>query len=114
MTPAVERPRGVWLNASDASSVSLRFSLVMLVKCGMFHAALPVGRQISILCRDNLLIMQERWMCVEEIATQLGVNRDTNYKWIERKKMPAHKVGRPWKFLGTDVDRWVKRGATGQ
>jgi excisionase family DNA binding protein len=36
--------------------------------------------------------MNERWLCVEEIAAHLGVNPDTVYKWIERKKMPAHKV----------------------
>ena len=37
---------------------------------------------------------QERWMSVEEIAAHLGVNRDTIYKWIERKQMPAHKLGK--------------------
>jgi excisionase family DNA binding protein len=58
--------------------------------------------------------MQERWLSVEEIAAHLGVNRDTIYKWIGRKKMPAHKVGRLWKFLGSDVDRWVKRGKAAQ
>ncbi len=54
--------------------------------------------------------MQERWLCVEEIAAHLGVNRDTIYKWIERKKMPAHKLGSLWKFLATEVDQWVKGG----
>jgi excisionase family DNA binding protein len=54
--------------------------------------------------------MQERWLSVHEIAAHLGVNRDTIYKWIVRKKMPAHKVGRLWKFLGFEVDRWVKGG----
>lgn len=54
--------------------------------------------------------MQERWLSVEEIAAHLGVNRDTIYKWIERKKMPAHKVGSLWKFLASEVDQWVKGG----
>jgi excisionase family DNA binding protein len=58
--------------------------------------------------------MQERWLSVEEIAAHLGVNPDTIYKWIERKKMPAHKVGRLWKFLATEVDDWVKRGSAGK
>ncbi|MGD0813517.1 MAG: helix-turn-helix domain-containing protein [Verrucomicrobiota bacterium] len=58
--------------------------------------------------------MKERWLSVLEIAAHLGVNRDTIYKWIERKKMPAHKVGRLWKFLASDVDLWVKRGHAAQ
>ncbi|MCU0771896.1 MAG: helix-turn-helix domain-containing protein [Verrucomicrobia bacterium] len=54
--------------------------------------------------------MQERWLSVDEIAAHLGVNPDTIYKWIERKKLPAHKVGRLWKFLASEVDQWVKAG----
>jgi excisionase family DNA binding protein len=38
--------------------------------------------------------MEERWLSVEEIATHLGVSRDTVYKWIKRKHLPAHKVGK--------------------
>ncbi|MCI0623783.1 MAG: helix-turn-helix domain-containing protein [Acidobacteria bacterium] len=54
--------------------------------------------------------MNERWLSVEEIAVHLGVNPDTVYKWIERKKMPAHKVGRLWKFQATEVDAWIRDG----
>jgi excisionase family DNA binding protein len=54
--------------------------------------------------------MNERWLSVEEIAAHLGVNPDTIYKWIERKKMPAHKVGRLWKFQASEVDAWVRGG----
>ena len=52
--------------------------------------------------------MKERWLSVDEIAAHLGVNPDTIYKWITRKKMPAHKLGRLWKFLVSEVDQWVK------
>jgi excisionase family DNA binding protein len=48
------------------------------------------------------------------LKTPVAVNRDTIYKWIERKKMPAHKVGRLWKFLGSEVDQWVKQGKAAQ
>jgi excisionase family DNA binding protein len=54
--------------------------------------------------------MQERRLSVHEIAAHLGVNRDTIYKWIERKKMPGHKVGLLRKFLASEVDAWVKTG----
>jgi excisionase family DNA binding protein len=58
--------------------------------------------------------MKERWLSVQQIATHLGVNPDTIYKWIERNNLPAHKVGRLWKFLASEVDEWVKGGKAGQ
>jgi excisionase family DNA binding protein len=54
--------------------------------------------------------MATRWLSAEEIAQHLGVKQDTIYKWITRKKLPAHKVGRLWKFQTREVDAWVKRG----
>jgi excisionase family DNA binding protein len=49
----------------------------------------------------------DRWLSVDEIASYLGVKRDTVYKWIDRKNLPAHKVGRLWKFRKQEVDEWV-------
>jgi len=53
---------------------------------------------------------EERWLSVDEISNYLGVKRDTVYKWIGRKNMPAHKVGRLWKFRKDEVDQWVRAG----
>jgi excisionase family DNA binding protein len=58
--------------------------------------------------------MHERWLSVEEIAAHLGINPDTVYKWINRRRMPAHKVGRLWKFKASEVDRWVWSGKAGE
>ena len=57
--------------------------------------------------------MEDRWLSVEEIAAYLGVKRDTIYKWQMRHKMPAHKVGRLWKFRKEEVDEWVRSGRAG-
>ena len=54
--------------------------------------------------------MEDRWLSVDEIAAYLGIKRDTVYKWIADKRMPAHKVGRLWKFRKEEVDEWVKSG----
>ncbi len=54
--------------------------------------------------------MEERWLSVDEIASHLGVKRDTVYKWISRKRLPAHKVGKLWKFSLKEVDKWVRSG----
>lgn len=54
--------------------------------------------------------MEDRWLSVEEIAGYLGVKRDTVYKWIDRRNLPAHKVGRLWKFRKEEIDEWVRQG----
>lgn len=57
------------------------------------------------------MMTDDRWLSVDEIASYLGVKRDTIYKWIERKGMPANKVGRLWKFKLDEVDSWVRSGS---
>ena len=55
----------------------------------------------------------ERWLSVDEIAAHLGIKPPTVYKWIDRKNMPAHKVGRLWKFRAKEIDKWVESGKAG-
>ena len=57
--------------------------------------------------------MDDRWLSVDEIAAYLGVKRDTIYKWVVRKHMPAHKAGKLWKFKATEVDEWIRQGKAG-
>lgn len=52
----------------------------------------------------------DRWLGVEEIAGHLGVSKDTVYIWIVKRGMPAHRVGRLWKFQKKEVNAWVKKG----
>ena len=56
----------------------------------------------------------ERWLSVEEIAAHLGVKPTSIYKWITRKSMPAHKLGRLWKFKIDEVDEWIRSGKAAQ
>ena len=55
-------------------------------------------------------VMEDRWLSVDEIGAYLGIKRDTVYKWIAEKQMPAHRMGRLWKFRKEEVDQWVKSG----
>lgn len=54
--------------------------------------------------------MEDRWLTVDDISKYLSVTKDTIYKWIENRNMPAHKVGRKWMFQKSEVDEWVKSG----
>ena len=54
--------------------------------------------------------MSQPWLSAEEIAVHLGVTKDTVYAWIADRGMPAHKVGRLWKFQRDEVDEWVRHG----
>ena len=55
-------------------------------------------------------ITTEKWSSLEEIAENLGVSKDTIYRWISTKQMPAHKVGKLWKFKISEIDKWVTKG----
>ena len=54
--------------------------------------------------------MEDRWLTVDDICKYLSVTKDTVYKWIDHKQMPANKVGRKWMFQKNEVDKWVKSG----
>jgi excisionase family DNA binding protein len=56
----------------------------------------------------------ERWVTVDDVAAHLGVTRDSIYRWMSSKGLPAHRVGRAWRFRLSEIDEWVRsgRGAT--
>ena len=56
--------------------------------------------------------MTEPWGSVEDVAKHLGVAKDSIYRWIDHRGLPAHKIGRLWKFKLSEVDAWVRAGGT--
>jgi len=54
--------------------------------------------------------MDDRWLSVDEIAQHLGVSKDTVYSWLADGKVPAHRVGKLWKFKTSEIDDWVTKG----
>ena len=59
---------------------------------------------------QSQLRLDQRWVSVDEIAAYLGVSRYTVYRWIEGRGLPAHRIGKFWKFKREDVDDWVRAG----
>ena len=54
--------------------------------------------------------MGERWLSVDEIADHLGIKKDTVYKWVRKRNLPFHKMGKLLKFQIKEVDKWVREG----
>ena len=53
----------------------------------------------------------DKWIGIEEAANYLGVNKGTIRNWIKRDNgIPAHKIGKLWKFKKSELDQWVKSG----
>ena len=53
---------------------------------------------------------EERWVGVEDVAAHLDVNKDSVYRWIDKMSLPAHRLGRLFRFKLSEVDEWVKAG----
>ena len=62
----------------------------------------------------NKPLSAERWSSVDEVTTHLGVSRDTIYRWIEARALPAHRIGRLWKFKLSEIDDWVRAGGANE
>jgi excisionase family DNA binding protein len=58
--------------------------------------------------------MEDRWFSIGDICNHLGVSSDTVYKWIDKHEMPAHRMGRLWKFKKEEVDEWVRAGGAAE
>ena len=56
--------------------------------------------------------MEDKWISIEEAAEYLGVNKDSVRNWIKKKdsEIPAHKIGKQWKFKKHELDEWVLSG----
>ena len=52
----------------------------------------------------------ERWASIDEVAEHIKVHKDTIRLWIKESKIPAHKVGRQWRFKISEIEEWIRSG----
>jgi excisionase family DNA binding protein len=52
----------------------------------------------------------EKWSSIDELAKHLQVHKDTIRLWIKKGDIPAHKIGKLWRFKISEVDGWVRSG----
>jgi len=56
-------------------------------------------------------IVSEKWINLDEAANYMGVKPGTIRDWIRKNKgIPAHKIGKQWKFKCSELDIWVRSG----
>ncbi|MDR2044454.1 MAG: helix-turn-helix domain-containing protein [Clostridium sp.] len=44
------------------------------------------------------------------IEKYLSVSRETVLQYINKRNMPAHKLGKQWRFKISEVDEWLRSG----
>ena len=55
--------------------------------------------------------LSDNYISIDEAADYLGIKTVTLRNWIKREKtLPAHKIGKLWKFKKTELDEWVQSG----
>ncbi len=54
--------------------------------------------------------IEDKWIVLEEAAEYMDVTKDTVRNWIKKTDIPAHKIGKLWKFKKSEIDEWIKSG----
>jgi excisionase family DNA binding protein len=52
--------------------------------------------------------LTEHWVGVDQVAAHLGVRKDSVYRWIDGKGLPARKIGKLWMLKLSEVDAWIE------
>ncbi len=53
----------------------------------------------------------DNYISIDEAAEYLGIKTVTLRNWIKRDdSIPAHKIGKLWKFKRSELDEWVQSG----
>jgi excisionase family DNA binding protein len=52
----------------------------------------------------------ESWSTLQEVAKHLQVSEETIHRWMDKWSLPAHRVGRVWRFKLSEVDDWIRSG----
>ena len=55
--------------------------------------------------------IEDNYIGLDEAAEYLGIKAVTLRKWLKSKEgLPAHQIGKLWKFKRSELDEWVNSG----
>lgn len=72
----------------------------------MLKSTLAILKGVAFMDNNSF---NEKWINLAEVAEYIGVSKDTIRNWIKGSGMPAHKIGRLWKFKKSEIDLWVAK-----
>ena len=52
--------------------------------------------------------LSDRIFTVDDVANFLKIPKATVYKLVRQKTIPAHKVGKHWRFLRDEIEDWLR------
>jgi excisionase family DNA binding protein len=52
----------------------------------------------------------EKWKSMLDLLEYLDMSREFALEAITKRDMPAHRIGRFWKFKFSEVDEWIRSG----
>lgn len=57
-------------------------------------------------------IILDNYISIDEAAEYLDIKTVTLRNWIKKEDthIPAHKIGKQWKFKRSELDEWVASG----
>lgn len=67
---------------------------------------------VTLMSENNV---NEKWISIDDAAEYLGVKSATIRDWLRKgKDIPAHKIGKQWKFKLSELDAWVTSGQSAE
>lgn len=64
---------------------------------------------------DKKNLVDENYIGIDEAAEYLGIKTVTLRNWIKKKPdIPAHRIGKLWKFKRSELDEWIASGKSAE
>ena len=60
----------------------------------------------------STLIDNKTVMTIKDVAAYLGIHPMTVYKFAQRGKLPAFKIGSDWRFHRKHIEAWIDKQVT--
>jgi excisionase family DNA binding protein len=57
----------------------------------------------------NKIAQQEELLTAKEASEYLKVSPRTLYRHIRKHQIPAFKLGREWRFIKSELDKWLMK-----
>ena len=59
--------------------------------------------------------IEDNYISIDEAAKYLGIKTVTLRNWIKKKPdLPAHRIGKLWKFKRSELDEWIVSGKSAE